>query len=276
MQLEAFEAEIQGLSYQACPPVGLFNEYREWIEAGKRVKSAYSNVMRTAQKNELGELTDKAYAMAAEATQAVLAQYDDEIRLKVLLGTALYCYSVGFNKDKQPYAGDQVLWQLGTKADETAVRNHGIAQQFIEALRLSGLLTKPTWIDGGMFHQVNDVELVHSGTIVRVNAVWFNYLNTCQCATGNDLYETMGQVEFTLRRTMKRKMKGMASSVFTGLGLKLISELVEDEQRVVAYTELGNQFGLVDRWYNIEPGQYKMAWATAGDGNIYGILNVVE
>lgn len=274
IQVESFQGEIDSLAFQACPPVGLFHAYGEWIPVGKRVKIAYTTVIRRALQ-ETGTLTDAGYAEAAMATEAVLAQVEVADRWKALIGAALYCYSIGFNKETQPYAGDQVLWQLGAREGETAVRDAGLAHAFLNALRETGLLATPLWQDEGVYIQAKEAPLTNKGIVVRLNGVWLNFLNTCQQAKGLPSFERMGAVDPALRQTMKQKVRHLANARFCGMGLSVVAEAGNRGGRLVAYTERGNPFGMVAPWYPITPGTYNLMWATADDGNVFGLLQAV-
>lgn len=266
--LESFMAEIEGLAFAACPPVGLFRAYEGWIHDGKRVKEAYAAAIRQAPKGEGGEVPEEAFARALAATEAVLSRYPSADRSNLLIGTALYCYSLGFNKETQPYAGDQVVWQLGSREDETATRAPGIAQSFIAALRQTGLLTTQLWAGDGVSVQARERQLDHMGVIVRLNGVWINYLNAGRLAAQQPPYTKMKEVAADVRRATKQKIDRLAQTDLRGAQL----ELVVEESRTVAYTALGNKFGMVDKWDSVAPGAYRLAWSLAEDGNVYTIL----
>lgn len=271
-ELDHFEAEIDTVAHEACPPVELFQAYGEWMAAGQALKSAYALALRKAPKMENGSLMEVAYANAAHVTWSELNRWPVEKRPFVLIGTALYCYGNGFNKSEQLYAGDQVVWQLGQRESETTVRGRGIAQAFIDALRQIGLLCEPVWSDEGVYCQTRITDTSKLGIPVRLNGVWINYLNSIMKARKQPAYTAMSQVAPTLMIETKAQIATMVKNQFQDMALMVTIEGEGQAARTVAYTKHGNLFGKVGKSYQVQPGHYTLVWSTAVDGNIYGIL----
>jgi hypothetical protein len=143
----------------------------------------------------------------------------------------------------------------------------------LDALRQIGLLGKPVWI-------LNRTVLVYqeqpqarcSGVPVRLNGVWLNLLN----ATNGRQYTRMSDVPAEERMRAKARIADFVQERFRGM--MLFTE-VTDQDRVITRTPHGNLFGYVQRDHELAAIRYdrwRIAWATAVDGNVWALLSPVS
>jgi hypothetical protein len=207
------------------------------------------------------------YQAARQASEAYLMQWPTAQRPFVLLGAAAYLYIHG------PEGGapvrDGLLWQLGEKRPCGPGREPGIAQAMLAALRQSGLLGEPVWTTAGaVLHYADEPALRQRGVPIRLNGVWLNLLN----ATSPQQYQRMGDVPPAEREQAKARIADYAPTKFQGMRL---TTAVTDNNRVITRTPRGNLFGYVQRDHElaaIRHDQWRIAWATAVDGNVLAVL----
>jgi hypothetical protein len=104
-----------------------------------------------------------------------------------------------------------------------------------------------------------------------VNGVWLNWLN----AQNGRSYSRMGDVPPSERDQAKARIADFVQEQFRGM---MITTEVTDSNRVITRTPQGNLFGYVQRDHElaaIRYDQWRIAWATAVDGNVYSILEPV-
>ena len=163
---------------------------------------------------------------------------------------------------------DGLLWQLGEKRPFGPGREPGIAQALLAALRQSGLLGEPVWTTAGVVvHYAEPLE-PRRGVPVRLNGVWLNLLN----ATGAKQYRCMGDVPPAEREQAKARIADYVQTKFQGMAL---TTAVTDNNRIITRTPHGNLFGYVQRDHElaaIRHDQWRIAWATAVDGNVLAVL----
>ena len=139
----------------------------------------------------------------------------------------------------------------------------------LEALRQVGLLGEPVWTTAGAVLHYHDKPCAKcAGVPVRLNGVWMNLLN----ATGRRQYARMSDVPPVERDQAKARIVDFVQDEF--LGMMLFTE-VTDNNRVVTRTPHGNLFGYVQRDHElaaIRHDQWRIAWATAVDGNLLAVL----
>jgi hypothetical protein len=264
-------ADVEAIANEACPPVELFEHGRDWMTAGKELRRIYSHVYRRLHRQDDGQEADEAvYAAARTASEDFLNRWPEEKRHLVLLGAAAYLYAQG--PEKGVAVRDGLLWQLGARRDGSG-RYPGIANMMLDALRQIGLLGKPVWI-------LNRIVLVYqeqpqarcSGVPVRLNGVWLNLLN----ATNGRQYTRMSDVPAEERMRAKARIADFVQERFRGM--MLFTE-VTDQDRVITRTPHGNLFGYVQRDHELAAIRYdrwRIAWATAVDGNVWALLSPVS
>ncbi|MBK8986300.1 MAG: hypothetical protein IPM39_09500 [Chloroflexi bacterium] len=278
-----YQAEVAALACEACPPLALFEQGRKWLAVGKELRQVYSRAIRQALAEGRGAddffwsgdeaedgdtaVAETLYQAARQASEAYLAQWPAAQRPFVLLGAAAYLYIHG------PEAGapvrDGLLWQLGEKHPSGPGREPGLAQTMLAALRQSGLLGEPVWTTAGAVLQYHEEPMARrAGVPVRINGTWLNLLN----ATGPKQYTRMGDVPSAMREQAKALIADYAATKFQGMAL---TTAVTDDNRVITRTPRGNLFGYVQRDHElaaIRHDQWRIAWATAVDGNVLAVL----
>jgi hypothetical protein len=260
-------ADVEALATEACPPIEVFEHGRDWLHIGKELRQAYSRVIRQA----INDNGDVEFDAARIASEAFLNQWPAEKRHCVLLGAAAYLYVQG-PQNGEPVR-DVLIWQLGRKRNEGKGREPGIAQSMIEALRQIGLLGEPVWTAAGSVLYYREQPCAKcAGVPVTINGVWFNLLR----ATRPDTPERMSLVPKPQREQAKARIADFVQDKFRGM--TLFTE-VTDNNRVVTRTPHGNLFGFVQRDHElaaVRTDRWRIAWATAVDGNLHAILQAFE
>ena len=269
----AYWADVEALAMEACPPLELFEQGREWLAVGKELRRVYSQALRQAAHNleQCPHLTDDErqeaiFAAGRQASVRYLAQWEGR-QAHVLLGAAAYLYVQG--ADANGPVRDGLLWQLGQPQAGGTGREQGIAHQFMAALRRIGLLGEPTWTSEGLVVYYHDTPPVRpAGVPVRLNGVWANLLAVQNGRT----YQRLSDIPAHERQQAKARIADYVQSRFRGM---VLTTEVTDSNRVVTRTEHGNLFGYVQRdheLYAIRHDQWRIAWAHAIDGNVLAIL----
>jgi len=152
-------------------------------------------------------------------------------------------------------------------------REPGIAQAMLQALRQIGLLGEPVWTSqGAVLHYRDQPSAKCAGVPVKLNGVWLNLLN----ATGKRQYARMSDVPPAEREQAKARIADFVEGRFRGM--MLFTEVTDNGPnglRVVTRTPHGNLFGYVQRDHElaaIRYDQWRIAWATAVDGNLLTVL----
>jgi len=220
-------------------------------------------------------VSESIYQAARQASETYLAQWPAAQRAFVLLGAAAYLYVQGPEACPEPGrrvgapVRDGLLWQLGEKRPSGTGREPGIAQALLAALRQIGLLGEPVWTTAGaVLHYADEPAPQERGVPVRLNGTWLNLLN----ATGSKQYQRMGDVPPAEREQAKALVANYAATKFQGMTL---TTAVTDDNRVITRTPRGNLFGYVQRDHElaaIRHDQWRIAWATAVDGNVLAVL----
>ncbi|MCA9986609.1 MAG: hypothetical protein KDE59_20010, partial [Anaerolineales bacterium] len=281
-------ADVAALATEACPPLTLFEHGREWLSIGKELRQVYSRIMSESLVDaDADDETPSSLALRASfeaaraASQAFLAQWPAEKQGYVLLGAAAYLYAQGpHERTSGEPVRDSLLWQLGESVasdpdlpeGQREGRLPGIASMTIQALRHIGLLGEPVWTSVGAVLHVTDAPCPKSaGVPVRLNGTWLNWLNS----RNGQRYRRMGDVPPAEREWAKARIADFVQDEFRGL---LLFTEVTDEDRVVTRTPHGNLFGYVQRDHElaaIRYDQWRIAWATAVDGNVLAVLEPV-
>jgi len=270
-------ADVEALAYEACPPLALFEHGCDWLHVGKDLRRAYSHVMRQAM-NANAEVDHEDYDTARSASEAFLGQWPADKRHCVLLGAAAYLYAQG-PQNGEPVR-DALIWQLGRKRDGAGNdncrgngREPGIAQAMLAALRQIGLLGEPVWTSqGAVLHYRDEPSAKCAGVPVRLNGVWLNWLNS----RNGHQYTRMSDVPPAERDQAKARIADFVQDRFQGM--MLFTEVTDNGPnglRVVTRTLHGNLFGFVQRDHElaaIRYDQWRIAWATAVDGNLLSVL----
>ena len=264
---EQYWADVEALATEACPPLELFEHGRDWLHVGKDLRRAYSHIMRQAV-NVNAKVDYEDYDTARAASEAFLNQWPADKRHCVLLGAAAYLYAQG-PQNGEPVR-DALIWQLGKKQDgDGNGREPGIAQAMLEALRQVGLLGEPVWTSqGAVLHYRDEPSAKCAGVPVRLNGVWLNWLNS----RNGHQYTRMSDVPPAERDQAKARIADFVQDKFRGM--MLFTE-VTDNNRVVTRTPHGNLFGYVQKDHElaaIRYDQWRIAWATAVDGNLLSVL----
>jgi hypothetical protein len=267
MHKAQYWVDVEALATEACPPIEVFEHGRDWLHIGKELRQAYSRVIRQA----INDNGDVEFDAARIASEAFLNQWPAEKRHCVLLGAAAYLYVQG-PQNGEPVR-DVLIWQLGRKRNEGKGREPGIAQSMIEALRQIGLLGEPVWTAAGSVLYYREQPCAKcAGVPVTINGVWFNLLR----ATRPDTPERMSLVPKPQREQAKARIADFVQDKFRGM--TLFTE-VTDNNRVVTRTPHGNLFGFVQRDHElaaVRTDRWRIAWATAVDGNLHAILQAFE
>jgi hypothetical protein len=264
-------ADVEALAAEACPPVELFEQGRDWLHVGKDLRQAYSRVMRQA--IDAVSTSDEDIAIsfdaARAASEAFLHQWPVEKRPFVLLGAAAYLYAQG-PQNGEPVR-DALIWQLGKQRDGGG-REAGMAHMMLAALRQIGLLGDPMWTTAGAVLYYQDEPCPRqAGVPVRLNGVWMNWLN----AQNGRTYTRMGDVPSSERALAKARIADYVQDQFRGM---MITTEVTETNRVITRTPQGNLFGYVQKDHElaaIRYDQWRIVWATAVDGNVLAVLTAV-
>jgi hypothetical protein len=267
-------AEVETLATEACPPVELFEHGRDWLAVGKELRQVYGRALRQTfdgrdadTADDLGcDGAEAGFAAARAATTTFLAQWPEAKRPLILLGAAAYLYAQG------PQAGvavrDGLLWQLGAEREGRG-REAGVAQAMLAALRQVGLLGEPVWTSAGAVLYYGETPTPRcAGTPVRLNGTWLNWLNSRNGRT----YSRMSDVPAAEREQAKARIADFVQEQWRGM---MLTTEVTDNGRVVTRTPHGNLFGYVQKDHElaaIRYDQWRIAWATAVDGNVLAVL----
>ena len=125
--------------------------------------------------------------------------------------------------------------------------------------------TEPAWPTTGAARRDHDEP---PGVPVRINGTWLNLLN----ARRAEPYVRMSDVPPAEREQAKTRVAAYAATKFQGMAL---TTAVTDDNRVITRTPHGNLFGYVQRDHElaaIRHDQWRIAWATAVDGNVLAVL----
>ena len=109
-----FQAAVDELSLQCCPPQAIFDVGQPWLDAAVEVHNAYTNCLGTAVHSNT--FNGDTYRAAYKATVQGLAQWPDHQR-ELFAGLACHIYTGGL---ATPTA-DNILWQTD-KEDESGHR----------------------------------------------------------------------------------------------------------------------------------------------------------
>jgi hypothetical protein len=269
----AYWADVEALAMEACPPLELFEQGREWLAVGKELRRVYGQAIRQAAANldHDPHLTDDErqeaiFNAARRASEGFLAQWGEQ-RSQALVGAAAYLYVHG--PDSEGAVRDGLLWQLGRPHGSGRGRERGIAHQMIAALRQIGLLGAPTWTREGVVLYYEETPTARpAGVPVRINGTWANWL----AARNGRSYSRMSDIPAHEREQAKARIADFVQSRFRGM---VLTTAVTDNNRVITRTPHGNLFGYVQRdheLYAIRHDQWRIAWAHAIDGNVLAIL----
>lgn len=260
-----YQAEVNALATETCPPIELFEQGRDWMQAGKELYKTYSRVIRGTTDSD----HEPDYEAAHLVCDTFLSQWSDDHRPCVLIGTIAYLYSQG-TQNGEPVK-DTILWQLGAKRAARG-RDPGLAQTTLAALRQMGVLGEPVWTSVGAVLHYRDVPCIRCvGVPVTVNAVWYNLLR----ATCGTTPSQMTLVSKLQRDQAKTRVAELAHRQFVGM---VLETAVTDDNRLITRTPKGNLFGYVHRDHEllaVRHSQWRIAWATAVDGNVRAILQPV-
>lgn len=261
-------ADVEALATEACPPVALFENGRDWLHVGKDLRQVYGRVIRQAiATNDVNvEITADSFDVARLASETFLSQWPTDKQHLILLGATAYLYAQG-PQNGEPVR-DALIWQLGQQR-EAGGRESGIAHLMLNGLRQIGLLGDPMWTTTGTILYYQDVPQPRcSGVPVRLNGVWLNLLN----ATGKQQYTRMSDVPVVERDQAKARIADFVQERFRGM---MLTTEVTDNDRVVTRTPHGNLFGYVQKDHELAAIRYdhwRIAWATAVDGNVLAVL----
>ena len=269
----AYWADVEALAMDACPPLELFEQGREWLAVGKELRRVYGQAIRQAAANldHDPHLTDDErqeaiFNAARRASEGYLAQWDEQ-RSQALVGAAAYLYVHG--PDSEGAVRDGLLWQLGRPQGSGRGRERGIAHQMIAALRQIGLLGAPTWTREGVVLYYKETPTARpAGVPVRINGTWANWL----AARNGRSYERLSDIPAHERESSKARIADFVQNRFRGM---VLTTEVTDNNRVITRTPHGNLFGYVQRdheLYAIRHDRWRIAWAHAIDGNVLAIL----
>jgi hypothetical protein len=269
----AYWADVEALAMEACPPLELFEQGREWLAVGKELRRVYGQAIRQAAANldYVPHLTDDErqeaiFNAARRASEGFLAQWGEQ-RSQALVGAAAYLYVHG--PDSEGAVRDGLLWQLGRPHGSGRGRERGIAHQMIAALRQIGLLGAPTWTREGVVLYYEETPTARpAGVPVRLNGVWANLL----AVQNGRSYSRMSDIPAHEREQAKARIADFVQNRFRGM---VLTTAVTDNNRVITRTAHGNLFGYVQRdheLYAIRHDQWRIAWAHVIDGNVLAIL----
>jgi hypothetical protein len=262
---EQYGAEVEALATEACPPVELFEHGRDWLAVGKELRQVYGRALRPVLSEDEAALAE-GFATARTVSEAFVGQWPVDKQHLVLVGAAAYLYAQG------PQAGepvrDALIWQLGAPRLGGG-REAGMAQAMLAALRQIGLLGEPVWTSAGAVLYYGEAPTPRcAGTPVRLNGTWLNWLNS---RNGRN-YSRMSDVPAAEREQAKARIADFVQEQWRGL---ILTTEVTDENRVITRTPHGNLFGYVQRDHElaaIRYDQWRIAWATAVDGNVLAVL----
>jgi hypothetical protein len=281
-----YVAEVEALAVEACPPLVVFEQGRDWLHVGRDLRQVYANVLRQAAAAAafdeiLGcdddEQTAAARAaifdQASAASETFLQQWPADKRHLVLLGAMAYLYADG-PAESGAAARDGVLWQLGREREGALTgREAGIAQHCLNALRQVGLLGEYAWTtQGAVLYYQDAPSIAPAGVPVTLNGVWMNLLRVMDPQTP----ASMKEVPEPQRVAAKARIADYVSNKFIGMKL---TTAVTDTNRVITRTEHGNLFGYVKRDHELHAvrhDQWQIAWAMAVDGNVKAILRPIS
>ncbi|MCP4419002.1 MAG: hypothetical protein GY805_20490, partial [Chloroflexi bacterium] len=170
-------ADVEALATEACPPIELFENGRNWLHLGKELRQAYSRAIRKANRDGENDLLTDTFAIARSASETFLKQWPTDKQHNILIGAAAYLYTQGSQpcqSNGEPVR-DGLLWQLGKKQDGDGTicgREPGIAQMMLNALRQIGLLGDPVWTtQGAVLHYQTQPQARAAGVPIRLNGV---------------------------------------------------------------------------------------------------------
>lgn len=275
MHKAQYQADVKALAAAACPPLALFDHGHDWLHVGKELRQVYSHVIRQAintrddvTPDDISTVLNTSFDDARAASEAFLAQWPANKRHYVLLGAAAYLYAQGPQQGES--VRDALIWQLGKRhTGEGNGRMPGLAQAMLDALRQIGLLGEPVWTTmGAVRHYQDEPSAECVGVPVCISGVWFNWLR----ATRPDTPTTMSLVPKSQRDQAKARIADFVQDKFRGM---VLTTEVTETNRIITRTPHGNLFGYVQKDHElaaIRYDQWRIAWATAVDGNLLTVL----
>lgn len=264
-----YQAEVEALAAEACPPLETFQYGRDWMAVGCEFRRLYSTIFR--QENEAEDIDESRFEAARIVSETFLQRWPAEKQVCVLLGTLAYLYAQGSQNGVA--VKDGMVWQLGRKGESG--RSPGIAQHTLEALRQIGVLGEPVWTTVGPVLHYREAPCRHcAGVPVTFQGVWFN-LHKTTIRDLDAMPQRMSDVSPTDREKAKTRVAELAQSRFVNMVLRTA---VADDNRIITRTPHGNLFGYVQKGQELLAARHetwRIAWATAVDGNVRAILQPV-
>ncbi len=261
--IATIEAETGRLAARAMPPRRVFDSVfddPEAIEWGAHLNALYTHTLRT------GGLD---YERAREACEAFLDRFAEEDQNRALRGAIYSSYlSAG---DEGRSRSDAAVWQKGWVDPETGRRARGIEHRTIRALREIGVLDEVGQTSEGLIAYPGAVVDEPPVRTLGIRDVWLNLHKAEANARGKPLpegtrREQMRRVPRVRREAAKRRVEQLTRAGFRGAVLRVEQD---EAGQLVAYTERGNVFGLLEHAGDLQPGdRVTIHHARAHDGNL--------
>ena len=160
---------------------------------------------------------------------------------------------------------DAALWQLGAEID--GVRQPGIAQQTIAALREIGVLDELSECEGRVWRYPGAKQLAATTRVIEIRAVWWHYHRCCCRHRGLPVPARMGAVSKSDADAAKARVAELARTQWRDLTLALR----ENDGYLLAHTPRGNCFGVVVG--QVESAQITLRTAWSKGGNLYAVID---
>lgn len=270
------EIERDELMTQTVPPLEVFNigylsDAR--LQAGSRLNQTYTAslpwVKRRKSPNDsqsIEDILNKAYQTTVQYLEQtsrgnVQAQYE------LLLAAAAHYYS-----NPAHIGRDESIWQVGPKNPHTGLRESGIAQQMIQALREAGVLDQLSELDNGRIICYPSARVLATPRKpIKIVGVWFNYWRFICKQDGKPVPERMQEVTKEDQHWAQAQVTDLAYTTFPNMML----EIRQVGERAVAYTEQDNIFGYIakESTADVTPGKVQLRFAIAKKEYYWVILS---
>ena len=272
------EAERDLIMSQTMPPIEVFNiAYRSssLLTQGARFNQIYTSCLPWAQgrrhQNQRSPATiEECLEKSRQETSAYLAQVsegDAQSRYELLLAATSHYYS-----NPAHIGRDESIWQLGEKNPHTGIREKGIAQETIQALREVGVLDEISRLECGRIVRYPSARIFPvPGHAIKIVGVWFNYWRYICKERGQSIPDRMQAVDKADIEWAKEAVAKLTHTQFRNMTL----DIRREGDRAIVYTQQSNIFGYIakEQTQDISIGQTTLRFALAKKDHVWAIFS---
>jgi hypothetical protein len=270
------EVERDHLMAQTVPPLEVFTvgyQSASRLHAGARLNQIYTSCLPWARrrrnsnaKQHIDEILEKAHQTTIQYLQQI-SQGDVQAQSELLLAAATHYYS-----NPAHIGHDESIWQVGAKNPHTGIRERGIAQQMMQALREAGVLNQLSQLDNGKIVRYPSARMLPCPRKpIKIVGVWFNYWRFICKQRGNLVPERMQEVEKVDQHWAQAQVTDLAHTAFRDMML----DIRQEGERVIAYTQQDNIFGYIakESSADVSIGRVQLRFAIAKKDSYWVIFS---